>query len=102
MVSSGLLEAIDDAEIRHELLARWQSTHELLRATIERGQKDGSIGNPLASAALADMLMSLMSGLRVSARATFDPDRLNQVAALGLSVLDQTSSSEPPLREPFT
>jgi TetR/AcrR family transcriptional repressor of nem operon len=100
VVSSGLLEAIDDAEIRHELLDKWRLTHELLRAAIERGQKDGSIANPLASVALADLLMSLMSGMRVSARAAVDADRLQQVVALGLSVLDASpglaSNREPP------
>jgi TetR/AcrR family transcriptional repressor of nem operon len=102
VVSSGLLEAIDDAEIRHELLDKWQLTHEMLRAAIERGQKDGSIANPLASAALADLLMSLMSGMRVSARAAVDPDRLHQVAGLGLSILDLAAGAASPRREPFT
>ena len=102
VVSSGLLEAIDDVEIRHELLGKWHFTHEMLRAAIERGQKDGSIANPLGSAALADLLMSLMSGMRVSARASVDADRLQQVASLGLSALDLAAGAANPRREPFT
>jgi TetR/AcrR family transcriptional repressor of nem operon len=102
VVSSGLLEAIDDAEIRQELLDKWQYTREMLRAAIERGQGDGSIANPMASAALADLLMSLMSGMRVSARAAVDPSRLQQVAGLGLSILDLAHGVAPTSRDPFT
>jgi TetR/AcrR family transcriptional regulator, transcriptional repressor for nem operon len=88
IVSSGLLEGIEDHLVRDRLLAKWNTSRELLRAAVERGQKDRSIANALPSAALADLLMSLMSGLRVSARSDFDAARLKQVASLGLSILD--------------
>jgi TetR/AcrR family transcriptional regulator, transcriptional repressor for nem operon len=89
IVSSGLLEGIDDVAVRVSLQSKWQSSHELLRAAIERGQRDGSVKNHAPSAQLADMLMSLMSGLRVTARVDADPARLAAVAAIALKTLDQ-------------
>ncbi len=93
IVSSGLLEAVDDAVIAHRLREKWAATHELLRAAVERGQKDGSIRNSTASAALADLLLSVMAGLRVSARAEFAPARLQRTVDLALALLDQPDSS---------
>jgi TetR/AcrR family transcriptional regulator, transcriptional repressor for nem operon len=89
IVSSGLLEAIDDPTVRMSLQSKWQSSHELLRAAVERGQRDGSVKNMAPSAQLADMLMSMMSGLRVAARVDADPARLSAALALALKVLDQ-------------
>jgi TetR/AcrR family transcriptional regulator, transcriptional repressor for nem operon len=51
------------------------------------GQRDGSIRNDLSAEKLADLLMALMSGLRVSARASLDKKALKSIAELGLSVL---------------
>jgi TetR/AcrR family transcriptional repressor of nem operon len=93
IVSSGLLEAVDDEVIAHRLREKWAGTHEILRAAVERGQKDGSIRNGTASAALADLLLSVMAGLRVSARAEFAPARLQRTVDLALALLDQPDSS---------
>ena len=46
IVAAGLLEAVDDALIVQTLRAKWAASHEVLRAAVERGQKDGSIRNP--------------------------------------------------------
>jgi TetR/AcrR family transcriptional repressor of nem operon len=92
IVSSGLLEGVDDAVIAHRLRDKWAATHEILRAAVERGQKDGSIRNRSESAALADLLLSVMAGLRVSARAEFPPERLERTVELVLQLLDQLDS----------
>lgn len=92
IVSAGLLEGVDDTVIAHCLRDKWAGTHELLRATVERGQKDGSIRNQAASAALADLLLSVMAGLRVSARAQFAPERLQRTVDLVLQLLDRPDS----------
>lgn len=89
IVSAGLLEDIDDAAVKLALRSKWQQTHELLRSAIERGQHDGSIRRRLPSAVLADLLMSLVSGLRVSARAGADAARLQSTVALALEMLDR-------------
>jgi TetR/AcrR family transcriptional regulator, transcriptional repressor for nem operon len=89
IVSAGLLEGIEDAAIRVSLQKKWQSTHELLRSAIERGQRDGSVKNPAPSAQLADVLMSVMSGLRVTARVDAEPARLHKIIQLALKLLDQ-------------
>jgi TetR/AcrR family transcriptional regulator, transcriptional repressor for nem operon len=88
IVSAGLLESVDDPAIRMTLQQKWRSSHELLRAAVERGQRDGSIKNRSPSAVLADVLMSLMSGLRVSARVDPSPERLQQAVAQAMMLLE--------------
>jgi TetR/AcrR family transcriptional regulator, transcriptional repressor for nem operon len=90
VVSAGLLESVDDDGIRQHLRGKWAATHELLRAQVERGQKDGSIANPAPSAELADHLMGLMSGLRVAAQAGTPAPRLQRSAEHGLGLLDRS------------
>jgi TetR/AcrR family transcriptional repressor of nem operon len=88
IVAAGLLEAVDDALIMQTLRAKWAASHEVLRAAVERGQKDGSVRNAAPSAALADLLLAVMAGLRVHARADFGAARLQRTADLALAVLD--------------
>ncbi len=89
IVTAGLLESVEDPAVRSSLQARWRATHELLRRAVERGQQDGSVRNKAPSARLADLLMSLTSGLRVVARVDDSRERLQQIADLGMKVLDQ-------------
>jgi TetR/AcrR family transcriptional repressor of nem operon len=88
ILASGLLEAVDDALIVQTLRTKWAASHEVLRAAVERGQKDGSVRNLAPSAALADLLLALMAGLRVNARADFGKARLQHTVDLALAVLD--------------
>lgn len=88
IVTSGLLEGIAEAPLAWALTTRWQSTHELLRAAVERGQRDGSIVSPIPSAELAELLIALTSGLRVAAQAGRGGDQMQRSVALALSVLD--------------
>jgi TetR/AcrR family transcriptional repressor of nem operon len=90
IVTTGLLESVDDPSLRMSLQAKWQATHELLRAAVERGQKDGSVRNPAPSAELADLLISFMSGLRVTARVDATPARLQRTADLAMALLDHS------------
>ncbi|MBX3643799.1 MAG: TetR/AcrR family transcriptional regulator [Rubrivivax sp.] len=88
IVAAGLLEAVDDPLVAQTLRAKWAASHEMLRAAVERGQKDGSVRNAAPSAALADLLLALMAGLRVNARADFGAARQRRAVDLALSVLD--------------
>ncbi len=88
IVTSGLLEGVEDAELALKLASRWHATHELLRSTIERGQRDGSIASPRPSAELAELLVAMISGLRVAARARRSRAQMESLATLSLSVLD--------------
>lgn len=88
IVTSGLLEGLDEAPLARALATRWHATHELLRSTVERGQRDGSIANPAPSAELAELLVSLVSGLRVAARAGRSQAQMERLVALTLGVLD--------------
>lgn len=89
IVTSGLLEGVDEAPLAWALTSRWQATHELLRAAVERGQRDGSIVNATPSAELAELLIALTSGLRVAARAGRSQAQMQGLVALALGVLDR-------------
>lgn len=88
IVTGGLLEGLDEAPLAGALTKRWQASHEVLRATVERGQRDGSIANPAPSAELAELLVALVSGLRVAARAGRSKAQMERLVALTLGVLD--------------
>lgn len=88
IVTSGLLEDLGEAPLVWELTSRWQATHELLSATVERGQRDGSIANAAPSAELAEVLIALISGLRVAARAGRSQAQMERLVALALGILD--------------
>jgi len=88
IVTGGLLEGVDEAPLTWALTARWQATHELLRSAVERGQRDGSIANQAPSAELAELLIALISGLRVAARAGRNRAQMERLVSLALGVLD--------------
>lgn len=88
IVSAGLLEGLSEPPITDALRTKWTTSHALLKATVIRGQEDGSIGADGPARELADILMALMGGLRVSARAVDDPSRLRATIKRTLSLLD--------------
>jgi TetR/AcrR family transcriptional regulator, transcriptional repressor for nem operon len=88
IVSSGLVEGIAEPAIDAKLREKWSATQRLLRKAIQRGQADGSIAAKSSATELADLLMTLMSGARVSARAMRDPARLRKTVAQVLRLLD--------------
>jgi TetR/AcrR family transcriptional regulator, transcriptional repressor for nem operon len=96
IVSMGLLEGIDDAQIDNLIKQKWAATQTMLKTEIIRGQRDGSIANLAPAQELADFLMSLMSGARVNARAAQTDQagkvqakkRIHRVIEHGLRVLD--------------
>jgi TetR/AcrR family transcriptional repressor of nem operon len=89
IVTAGLLEGLDDAALALVLTGRWIATHEALRSEVERGQRDGSIASMAPSAELAEMLVALISGLRVAARVGRSRHQMQRLAAMTLGVLDQ-------------
>lgn len=88
IITGGLLQGLDEAPLIWALTSRWQATHELLRSAVERGQRDGSIANPAPSAELAELLIALISGLRVAARVGRSQAQMERLVALTLGVLD--------------
>jgi TetR/AcrR family transcriptional regulator, transcriptional repressor for nem operon len=88
IVSAGLLEGVETDAVADELRSRWAATEALLRKAVARGQRDGSVRADVPAAELAQLLMTLTSGLRVSARALQNKRQLAAVAALGLKVLE--------------
>ncbi len=88
IVSSGLTEEIDEPSIASLLRAKWCGTKDLLETTIERGQRDGSIGNRSSAGELALFFITMMSGLRVTARVVDDPHLLRKIVHGALAVLE--------------
>jgi TetR/AcrR family transcriptional repressor of nem operon len=88
IVTGGLMEGLDEAPLTWALTSRWQATHESLRAAVERGQRDGSIANQAPSAELAELLIAMVSGLRVAARAGRTRSQMERLVALAMGVLD--------------
>lgn len=89
IVSAGLLEGVDDPQIAHKLRDQWAGLHEMLRSAVERGQKDRSIRAQAPSAELADLLLAVVGGLRMNARAALGPRRLRRTAVYALALLDR-------------
>jgi TetR/AcrR family transcriptional regulator, transcriptional repressor for nem operon len=89
IVTNGLLEGVADAKLQWALQSRWLATHEVLRAAVERGQRDGSVLNPAPSTELAELLMAITGGLRVAARAGRSAAQMQSSVALALEVLDR-------------
>jgi TetR/AcrR family transcriptional regulator, transcriptional repressor for nem operon len=88
IVSAGLLEDIDDEVIAAKLREKWRESRTMLQAAVQRGQQDGSIRGDASAADLANLLMTLMSGLRVTARAVDGPRPLKAAIGLVLKVLE--------------
>ncbi len=87
IVSAGLLEGLNEHAINDKLRQVWAASRGVLLGAVKRGQSDGSIRRDVAASALADSLMTLMGGLRVSARAVGSKGQLKAVTQLGLEVL---------------
>jgi TetR/AcrR family transcriptional regulator, transcriptional repressor for nem operon len=88
LVSNLLLEkGLSDEEIREQVQARWSSTRLALKKACQRGLKDGSVTSKVSADTMADALMVVMSGLRVSARAGIQPAALKKVVAASIQSL---------------
>lgn len=87
IVSAGLLEAIDDDSINGTLCVKWNISHAMMVSAIKRGQADGSIHKNGSPSELADFLMTVVSGLRVSSRAVRQAARLRKTVNRALALL---------------
>jgi TetR/AcrR family transcriptional regulator, transcriptional repressor for nem operon len=87
IVSSGLLEGIDEALISEKLKRTWQNNHQFLSAQLLRGQQDGTIRSDLPVSELADIALVLVGGLRVSARALKQASQIKKAAQNCLELL---------------
>jgi TetR/AcrR family transcriptional regulator, transcriptional repressor for nem operon len=87
IVSAGLLEGLEERTIQITLRQTWAVSRRVLLAAVKHGQQDKSVRRDVDASALADSLMTLMGGLRVSARAVTTKGQLEAVARLGMEVL---------------
>ena len=84
IVSGGLMEGVEDAEIHEKLYACWNATKDLLARYVKAGQLDGSIRMDMQSDDIAISLMTIMSGLRVTARVVKSKETLQKIIQNGL------------------
>lgn len=88
LISNLLLEkGLSDEEIREQVQARWLGTRLAIKKACQRGLKDGSVTSSISADIMADALMVLMSGLRVSARAGIQPSALKKVVVTSIASL---------------
>ncbi len=87
IVSAGLLEGMADEAVSDTLRQKWRATEAMLRSAIDRGRRDGSIRRDPGPAELARLLMTLMSGLRLAARAGNSLRQLQATTRLVLQTL---------------
>jgi TetR/AcrR family transcriptional repressor of nem operon len=87
IVSAGLLEGLDEPLVNHKLCQTWGATHSLLAQAVQRGQQDSTVRRDIPADDWARLLMTLMSGLRVTARAVRDETALVTILRLGLKPL---------------
>jgi TetR/AcrR family transcriptional repressor of nem operon len=87
IVSAGLLEGIAEAPVNDKLCEKWAWTQELLMAAVRRGQEDGTVRGDVEAVEWGRLLMTLMSGLRVTARALRDEALLRKTTQLMLQIL---------------
>jgi TetR/AcrR family transcriptional regulator, transcriptional repressor for nem operon len=90
IVSSGLLEGIDDAAISTTLCAKWNASQNMLLRAIKRGQADGTIQKNESPNELADFLITVVSGLRVSSRAVRQAARLRRTVKRALASMHES------------
>jgi TetR/AcrR family transcriptional regulator, transcriptional repressor for nem operon len=90
IVSSGLLEAINDDVINNILCSKWRNSHAMIERTIKRGQADGSIHKNDSPAELADFLIAVVSGIRVSSRVVTQASRLRKTVNHALALLRES------------
>ena len=60
----------------------------LLAALVEKGRTDGSITTSAPADTVADLLFSLVQGMRVVGKGGLFPDEAEPLVALALQVLD--------------
>jgi TetR/AcrR family transcriptional regulator, transcriptional repressor for nem operon len=91
MLTAGLMEGIEAEAITTKLQEKWHALCNLMQLAIERGQQDGSIRRDVASDALCALLVTLMAGIRVSAKAPTDRVSLETTVRWALKLLDEGS-----------
>lgn len=91
ILTAGLMEGVEAEAIVAKLQEKWHALCMLLQASIERGQRDGSIRNDVPSKALCAVLVTLFAGLRVAARAPTARQSLQTTVHWVLKLLDEGS-----------
>jgi TetR/AcrR family transcriptional regulator, transcriptional repressor for nem operon len=91
ILSSGLLESVQQDNIAQKLEAAWDGNQRFLRSLIVRGQADRSVNTEINADDLANLLMTLMSGIRVTARVIKTKSQMQRMTQQALQILNPTA-----------
>ena len=91
ILTAGLIEGIEAEAIAAKLKEKWHALCLLLRQSVERGQRDGTIRQDVASDALCAVLVTLLMGMRVAARVPTERQSLESTVHWVLKLLDEGS-----------
>lgn len=85
LVTNLLLEkGACDKEVAKLAGSRWEQTRGLLQSILEEGKRDKSMPVSLDAETVSFALMNLLNGLRVTARATNDAEKIKKIVRLSL------------------
>ncbi len=88
LITNLLLEkGASDPEVAAAAMERWNQTRAILEEIVSAGKKDKSIKSATDSETLSYALMNLLSGLRVTARATKDCAKMKKMVQASLDGL---------------
>jgi hypothetical protein len=88
MVVTGITEIDQVGSAADRLRAILACRRALLAQLVAAGQEDGSITSKSDPARVADVLLTLLQGMRVVGKAALFPEKAEDFVALALKVLD--------------
>lgn len=88
MVNTAVELAVHDPELEAYVNQSWSGTEELFRKLIIKGQQAGELSASLDAERLAPYLNNALIGMRVMVKTQYDTEKLKQVIATTMSILD--------------
>lgn len=88
MVNTAVELALHDPELEACVNQSWSGTEELFRNLIIQGQQAGELSASLDAELLAPYLNNSLIGLRVMAKTQYNREKLKQIIATTMSILD--------------
>ncbi|NIK69405.1 TetR/AcrR family transcriptional regulator [Paenibacillus sp. BK720] len=88
MVNTAVELALHDSELKGYVNESWSGTEELFRKLILKGQQTGELSASLDADTIAPYLNNALIGLRVMVKTQNHTEKLKQVIATTMSILD--------------
>ncbi|CAM3537817.1 TetR/AcrR family transcriptional regulator [Paenibacillus lupini] len=88
MVNTAVELAVHDTELEAYVNRSWELTEELIRDLIVKGQQTGELSAALDAEMLSAYFNNALTGLRVMVKTQYNRERLQQIIATTMSILD--------------